>query len=280
VAYASFSPAFGFDTTADDYVGGQFYDGRARDLADQVKGPFLNPAEMNLPNIAEVVKRVKRSTYKHMLVEQFGKDIFKDVTTCFQAITSALVAYQSSAEVNRFSSKFDAFLRGQSTLTSQEIRGMLLFTDPNKGNCAACHPVAPRSSNRHPLLTDFTYDNLGIPRHTDQSDRDPGLGAALQDSAHYGRFKVPTLRNVELTAPYMHNGFFATLEEVVDFYNKRDVKTFAPPEYPTHMNRDELGDLKLTDSESADIVAFLKTLTDGYVVPTQGGDELSTNEDR
>ena len=86
----------------------------------------------------------------------------------------------------------------------------------------------------------------------------------MNDPSNYGKFKVPTLRNAAISAPYFHNGYFNTLEEVVHFYNKRDVEAFPPAEIPSTVNRDELGNLNLTSQEEQDIVAFLKTLTDGF----------------
>ena len=93
---------------------------------------------------------------------------------------------------------------------------------------------------------------------------DLGLGAIVKDKNEDGKFKVPTLRNIALSAPYMHNGVFTTLTEVVDFYNTRDVKKWPPAEVTENVNNEELGDLKLTSQEVEDIVVFMKTLTDGY----------------
>jgi cytochrome c peroxidase len=129
-----------------------------------------------------------------------------------------------------------------------------------------------------PLFTDFTYDNLGVPKNPempfyimDKSQNpdgwnwvDRGLGGAMNDPELDGLFRVPSLRNVEVTPPYMHNGYFKTLFEVVAFYNTRDVGPWADPEIAQNVNKEELGDLKLTNNEMDDIVAFMKTLTDGY----------------
>jgi cytochrome c peroxidase len=129
-----------------------------------------------------------------------------------------------------------------------------------------------------PVFTDFSYDNLGTPKNKNNpfytldakhnpegaSWIDLGLGGELKKASENGKHKVPTLRNIAKTAPYMHNGVFKTLKEVVDFYNKRDVGSFDLPEVAENVNKDELGNLGLTDAEVADIVAFLGTLTDGY----------------
>lgn len=173
---------------------------------------------------------------------------------------------------------------------------MTLFTDPKKGNCAACHPIAPLANGTPPLFTDFTYDNLGVPRNPDNpfyaqgvgfnpdgwNFVDLGLGGALGIAAQNGRFKVPTLRNIAVTAPYMHNGYFTDLRSVVEFYNNRDLRPrcvdatwtddadaqnqhcWPAPEVAETVNHEELGHLGLSDQEIDDIVAFLQTLTDGW----------------
>jgi cytochrome c peroxidase len=163
------------------------------------------------------------------------------------------------------------------------MRGLDIYEAEDKANCAACHPSQPGENGEPPLFTDFTYDNLGTPKNPDNPFYDLpakfnpagadyvdyGLGKALDDPAEDGKFKVPTLRNVGLTAPYMHNGVFQTLEEVVDFYNTRDTGEWDPPEVAENVNVDELGDLGLTEEEVEDLVAFLHTLDDGWAPPPQ-----------
>ena len=147
-----------------------------------------------------------------------------------------------------------------------------------KGDCAACHPSKPGEDGRPPLFTDFTYDNLGVPKNPENPFYylpkefnpagvdfvDLGLGGVLNKPEENGKFKVPSLRNIAITGPYFHNGFFKTLRQVVVFYNTRDVGPWPAPEVRENVNRDELGDLGLTEQEIDDIVTFLKTLTDGY----------------
>ncbi|MGH6622636.1 MAG: cytochrome-c peroxidase, partial [Burkholderiaceae bacterium] len=208
------------------------------------------------------------------------------------AITAALAAFQLSETFAPFSSKFDAMLRGQARLNAQEQRGQSLFVIAQKGNCAACHTMNADSSNpRESLFTDFSYHALGVPRNASiarRGDMDQGLcaggrvTAGANDSRWCGWFKTPTLRNVALTAPYMHNGQFATLREAVAFYATRD--THPESWYPKGEKFDDLPpalrgnvDLELrpyhrkpgqrpalNDEEIDDIVAFLLTLTDGY----------------
>ena len=293
--YAAYSPTFHFDKEEGLYVGGQFLDGRAATLSAQAKAPFLNPLEMANPNKAAVVAKVRHAAYSKMFDTVYGTQALANTDTAYNRIADAIAAFERSPVFNRFSSKYDYYLYGQAKLTSQEKRGRKLFEDPSKGNCAACHPDRPARDGTPPLFTDFTYDNLGVPRNplnpfyrlpSSLSPLgikfvDKGLGAFVGDSSQNGKLKVPTLRNIAVTGPYMHNGYFKTLRGVVDFYNTRDVKNVCQSAWVTeeqalknrcwpaaevaaNVNHDELGDLGLTDQEVDDIVAFLRTLTDGY----------------
>jgi cytochrome c peroxidase len=268
-AYASFSPDFGYDLAEGMYIGGQFWDGRAKDLVEQAKGPFLNPVEMNNTK-EEVVSQVKNSNYANLFSAVYGANNVNDVETAYNAIADAIAAYEKSTEVNRFSSKYDWYLKNKKSypLSEQEKKGLALFNDPFKGNCAACHP----SDGVKPQFTDFSYDNLGMPKNSAKTvAADLGLGAIVNDPAEYGKFKVPTLRNVGVAPPYGHNGYFKTLKEIVHFYNTRDVKNekWPAPEVPVNVNTDELGNLGLSGEEEDAIVTFLMTLTDGYMPPNK-----------
>jgi len=191
--------------------------------------------------------------------------------------------------VNPFTSKYDFYLKGQAALTEQEAKGLALFE--GKGKCSLCHLSEPGPNDEPPLFTDFTFDNLGIPKNLKNpfytqppsinpdgmAYIDPGLGGFLQSigesyEAEWGKHKVPTLRNVDLR-PYPefvkafgHNGYFKSLEEITHFYNTRDVESegWDAPEVPETVNTDELGNLGLNADEEAAIVAFMKTLSDGY----------------
>jgi cytochrome c peroxidase len=269
-AYASFSPFFHFDETEGLHIGGQFWDGRAATLSDQAKGPFLNPGEMNNSSAAEVVSKLQNASYANLFKQVYGPDALNNVDQAYQKIADAIAAFENTSIFNRFSSKYDQFLAGRVKLSQQELKGLQLFNDPSKGNCAACHTSTP-TENTPPLFTDFTYDNLGVPRNADilakkgENFIDIGLGAILNDASQNGKFKVPTLRNIAKTAPYIHNGVFKTLRDVVSFYNTRDTDSkWGVPEVAETVNRDELGNLKLSDNEVDNIVAFLKTLSDGY----------------
>jgi len=277
-AYAAFSPPFHYDTEEGLYVGGQFWDGRAADLAEQAKGPFVNPLEMANPDEKTVVDKVRSSEYADLFREVFGTAAFDDPNNAYDLIADAIAAYERSSELNQFNSKYDLYLAGKVALTQQELRGLALFEDEDKAKCAECHPSEPGDDGTPPLLTDFTYDNLGVPQNPENSFYylpkelnpdgvhfvDLGLGGELDKLSENGKFKVPSLRNIARTAPYLHNGIFKNLRQVVVFYNTRDVGPWAPPEVRANVNRDELGDLGLTEQEVDDIVAFMLTLTDGY----------------
>jgi len=276
-AYASFSPEFHFDDEEGIFFGGQFLDGRAATLEEQAMRPFLNPLEMANADRTTVVEKVSQAEYAGEFKALYGETIFNDIELAFSKIAEAIAAFERSAEVSPFSSKFDQFIAGSVALTDAELRGMDLFNRIDKGNCAACHPSTGDSPETPPLFTDFSYDNLGVPANPDSPfltqalELNPdgadfvdfGLGGELGDIAENGKFKVPSLRNIALTGPYMHNGVFDTLEDVLDFYSDRDADGIIP-EVADNVNHEELGALGLSAQEKTDIIAFLKTLTDGY----------------
>ena len=298
-AYGGDSPVLYYDGSEGLWVGGMFWDGRATGwmlgdpLAEQAQGPFLNPLEQNNPNARLVCLKVSQSVYADLFEQVWGPgtlDPVKDVAGTYERIALSIAAYERSPEVNPYSSKYDYYLAGEATLTEQEDWGLELFE--GKAMCSACHLSEPGPGGEPPLFTDFTYDNLGVPKNPgnpfytmpkkwnpDGTEWvDPGLGGFLKGAGYppedyepeWGKHKVPTLRNVDLR-PYPgfvkafgHNGFFKSLEEIVHFYNTRDVEDWPEPEVPVNVNTDELGDLGLTAEEEAAIVAFMKTLSDGY----------------
>ncbi|RLJ68067.1 cytochrome-c peroxidase [Sulfurisoma sediminicola] len=292
--YMAFSPAFHFDKEEGHYVGGQFWDGRAATLEEQARAPFLDPVEMANPDSRAVVEKVRRAAYAGQFDAAFGKGALDDTDRAYGAIVGAIAAFERTAEFAPFTSKHDAWLQGRARLSAQELRGLRLFNDEKKGNCAACHPSQRRPDGGLPLFTDFTYDNLGVPRNPDNPFYaqarahnpagakfiDRGLGGFVRKGAEDGKFKVPTLRNIARTAPYMHNGYFKTLRGVVAFYNDRDVRPackgeaseaealrrgcWPKPEVARNVNRKELGRLGLTEQEIDDIAAFMLTLSDGF----------------
>jgi cytochrome c peroxidase len=306
-AYGGESPTLYYDMDEKVWIGGMFWDGRAtgeilgHPLADQAQGPFLNPLEQNLPNTRLVCVKVAKSDYADLFEEVWGPeslDFVDDVEGTYDRIALSISAYEQSAEVNPFSSKYDSYLAGEVELTEQEASGLELFT--GKAMCSACHTSNPGPSAEPPLFTDFTYDNLGVPKNPDnpfysmppkwnpdgENWVDLGLGGFLKSAGYsaaiyeleLGKHKVPTLRNVDLrpypefVKAYGHNGYFKSLEQIMHFYNTRDVEgegwesePWPAPEVFENMNTDELGNLGLTAEEEAAIVAFMKTLSDGYV---------------
>jgi len=267
IAYLAFEPEMYYNATDGTWIGGFFLDGRRPNLAAQAGVPMLEEREMNNGSKDVVVNKIRNAAYKDLYLSVFGEFINDSID--FDRITLALEAFEKSKQVNTFSSKYDHFISGKVELTTQEMRGLNLFVNSAKGNCAACHPLEPDAIYNKVLLTDFSYDNVGIPTNPAQSFGVPdlGLGVTMNDANENGKFKVPTLRNVAITAPYFHNGFAATLEEAVQFYNKRNIDPrFFTPEVLQNRNMDELGNLKLSEQEVSDLVAFLKTLTDGFSV--------------
>jgi cytochrome c peroxidase len=295
--YLKFNTAFTFagDGTP---TGGFTWDGRAASLADQASGPLLNPNEMANTGIEDVVAKLKRSTHAAAFRKVFGNDILERPADAFARLQFALQQYQiEDPDFAPFSSKFDLWQAGKAQLTSAELKGWSLFNDPAKGNCAACH-VSTSVGGNPPLFTDNTFDALGVPRNpeikanADSNYYDLGLcGPSRADLGGRtdlcGAFRVPTLRNVARTAPYFHNGAIKTLTDAVRFYVRRDthpeewyptdpngvVLKFndLPTAYHANVNVTEApydrkrGDAPaLNESEIADLVSFLNTLTDGY----------------
>lgn len=253
-----------------DAVGGFFWDGKAEFLNQQALFPLMNAHEMNNPNFGLVSTKIKHASYYPKLEKIFGKSALADSQTIVFYAVTCLQAFEQSYQVNPFTSKFDFYLKGKATLSEQEMRGMKLFNDTLKSKCSFCHLSTPTvyATTDKIVFTDYSYDNIGLPVNSNlpKAPIDSGLAKfEMNNPLEVGRFKAPTLRNVEKTAPYMHSGIFNTLEEVMEFYNERDINPkFAHPEVLSNINKEDLGNLKLTKQEINDIIAFLKTLTDGY----------------
>lgn len=336
-AYSSFSPVFYLDGSTDEFVGGNFWDGRAtgerlgNPAADQALGPFLNPVEQNMPSKQSVCEQLATSRYADLFEEVWGPGSLDcsegGVEATYDLIGLSIATYEASPEVSEFSSKYDAYwlacldagndpedcgkaeggkevLDPLALLTDLEFDGLIEFGE----YCSACHVShQPGPGNVPPLFTDFTYENIGVPRNPEnpfyEMDEvflddgtainplgedfvDFGLGDFLRTRAEWtdlawdndGKFKIPTVRNVDrrpgrgFPKAYMHNGVFKTLEEIVHFYNTRDVpeEGWPPPEVDRNVNRDifegvPLGDLQLDEEAERAIVAFLKTLSDGFM---------------
>jgi cytochrome c peroxidase len=273
-AYAGDSPLLHYDSGAMTWIGGMFWDGRAEGkllgdpLAEQAKGPFLNPLEMGLTSSTELCDKVKAGTYTVLFNQVWGAgslNCTSGAETVYDQIGKAIAAYERSAEVNPYTSKFDLFWDKAKTkrldvtkitvgnytryrslgLTDAELYGLAVFNDPMQANCASCHSLKPGSKG-YPLFTDYSYDNLGIPKNPENPfysnlDYNPlgsqwidmGLGGYLEtaqpESAaqEMGKMKAPTLRNVDkrpttnFVKAYGHNGYFKSLSDIVRFYAVR-----------------------------------------------------------
>ncbi len=298
--YLTRNPAFFFDDEGTP-TGGFDRDGRADSLAIQARRPFLSAHEMANASVADVAMKLSQAAYADSFRALFGADIFSTPDAAFDRALLALQKYQQEdvGEFASYTSKYDAFLAGRVAFSAQELRGLALYNDPTRGNCAGCHPNSRGPNGEPPLFTDFTYDNLGVPRNPDiPANADPqyfDLGICGPDRTDIvgdhpelcGAFKVPTLRNIALTAPYFHNGRFATLRETLEFYVRRDThpEEFYPLDaggqpikfddlpdaYQANVNTTEVpynrraGDVPaLGDSDIEDVIAFLNTLTDGF----------------
>jgi cytochrome c peroxidase len=358
-SYATLAPVLHYNKTQQDFYGGNFWDMRATGsrlqspAAEQAQGPPTNPVEMGLPDSACVAYRIVRGKYESLFVKVWGPTIesiqwpanaekvcstpagaggvgqqlslsSEDRTranTVYDQFGLSIAAYEGSNTVNAFTSKFDAYIAGSATLTSQEAHGYQLFN--GQGKCNTCHlsgnanaASGGTAADAAPLFTDFTSSNLGLPKNTsipfyyeNKPDQyafvanpmglafvDLGVGAFLSgaqgspvpDSEWMqlapkfdGKMQVPTVRNVDqrpypgFVKAYMHNGYLKSLKEVVHFYNTRDnmcatpndpnaKKTCWPAPEVTANEDPTVGNLGLSDEDENDIVAFLRTLTDGY----------------
>jgi len=285
-SYVRTIPSFDIGATPADTSGGLFWDGRKLDLEDQAKAPFLNPLEMNNPSFESVVADVSIASYSPLFISVFGQQAFDDPAIAYEYIAQAIAAYERSSELNAFNSKYDLFMSGGIALSPEESLGLSLFI--GKAQCAHCHVL---NSNANPLahdiFTNHKYANIGLPRNMNfpydllpPDTVDLGLGAITGIAEHNGKFKTPHLRNLEFSGPYMHNGIFNTLEEVVHFYNTRDVHTHVlPPEVPENIVMGMVGDLGLTPDEEEAIVEFLETLNDGFQTNSITENTALDNED-
>ncbi len=279
-------------------TGGLTWDGRVDRRRDQVRVPLLSPFEMANKNAAAVAAALRRSGYEADLRRLFGDSVFEDDDTVLAAAGAAFAAYlQDAATFYPYSSKYDAYLAGHVKLSPQEAHGLDLFNDPDKGNCASCHKSARADDGTPPQFTDYGLIALGLPRNTAiPANADPryfDLGACgplrrdlAGQSDYCGLFRTPSLRNVALRKSFFHNGLVTDLHKAVTFYVERDtapakwyprdaqgrVAKFddLPAHYRGNLNTDPpFGDKpgdrpRLSARDIDDVVAFLKTLTDGY----------------
>lgn len=257
LAYDDFTAPDGTEVYA--WEGGLFHDGRARDLFEQVQQPFFDANEMNLPGESALASRLRKSDYAAELQAWIGETKWADDAQLNYHAFRALVEFLKEPFFRPFDSRIDDHLAGdEDALSAAEKRGLEVFR--GAGKCVDCHFLAPTNWPK-PLLSDFGYDNLGVPS---RGKKDPGLGLRTGAADELGQFRAPSLRNVALTAPYMHNGSIATLKEVMEFYNKRDLepKRWGKTDYPETVNHDDMGKLELTDQQVADLVSLMDAFTD------------------
>ena len=270
-AYAQFSPMF--HRNADGaFVGGQFWDGRETGLEGQAGGPPLNPIEMGMPSKMAVRDRLlEKPAYVAGFQQLYGADVLTDIDATYAALAESIAAFERTEVFAPFDSKYDRFLRGEVDLTPQEELGRVLFFSEQFTNCNQCHQLSNSPIDAQETFSNYEYHNIGVP--VNQAAR--ALNGVADDPAQRGKFKVPSLRNVAVTGPYMHNGVFADLRTVVLFYNQYNAKsqhrqinpeTFRPwatPEVPDTLSLDILTDAPALDDRRIDaLVAFLRTLTD------------------
>jgi cytochrome c peroxidase len=287
--------------SADNAVpqGGMFWDGRVDSLEEQALGPLLSPFEMANHDEAELYRKIK-ATYGARLEALFGKQVLEDQSMALSEIGFALARYQvEDVDFHPYSSKYDAYLRGKAHLSPAEARGLALFDDPKKGNCASCHLDKITGDGQMPNFTDYEFEALGVPRNpaipanADPTFFDRGICGPMRHDEfskqpqNCGLFKTPTLRNVATRKVYFHNGVYNTLEDATRFYVLRD--TDPARIYPKKPDGtvDKFNDMPdsdkanidvidapmdrklgqqpaLNEAEIKDVVAFLKTLTDGW----------------
>lgn len=236
--------------------GGFMWDGRGATLADQAALPLLNPLEMNNPSKAAVVAAVQKASYVDLFKQAFGANVFSDTDTAFAAVGTAIQAFEhEDISFHPYSSKYDLYVHNKigGSLTAAELRGLMIFNGGSLGNCSACHYAGANFDGNQGLMTDFTYQAIGLPRNDTSIPNNPSPIPANHDASYYdmglcgplrtdhqpgttgiatpdpycGLFKVPTLRNVSTRGAFFHNGVLHSLVQVVHFYNTRDTN----PEY-------------------------------------------------
>jgi cytochrome c peroxidase len=221
------------------YARNFFWDGGAANLETQVLGPITNPLEMH-EELANCIAELRADPeYPNLFLKAFGTD---SITTAL--LMKAIAQFERT--ILSGNSKYDAVQRGTATFTAAEQRGRDIFTDFQKGDCTHCHTLGS-------TFTDFEYRNTGL----DSIAVDSGRARITLLPADLGRFKTPSLRNVELTGPYMHDGRFTTLQQVMDHYN---TGFHYPPNLDPNLRSAVKG--RMTQQDMDDLIAFMKTLTD------------------
>jgi cytochrome c peroxidase len=285
--YAGFVPPL-YQNADGNWQGGLFHDGRANSLAEQAGGPPLNPVEMGMPDRASVVARLRADdTYTEAFARLFGPDTLDEPDAGYAAMTDAIAAFERTEEFAPFTSRYDRWLRGEIELSPEEELGRVLFFSQQFTNCASCHlgggPLDPAET-----FTNHSYHNIGTPENvalraqngTPLGTVDVGLEAVTGAPENRAMIRTPTLRNVAVSGPYMHNGVFADLRTVILYYNQFNTRSaarkinpetgqpFAAHPVPDTMSMDDLTDAPALDDRRIDaLVAFLEALTDAKYEP-------------
>lgn len=282
--------------------GGLFWDGRVDTLQQQASGPLFNPVEMDGGNAQVVTQKFMKAPYAQSFIQLFGNRIFNDPDQTVAEALFAVARYQiEDPSFHPYSSKYDAWLEGKAKLAPDEMHGYILFNDQTKANCAACHLDKPTYDHRPPLFTDHQYEALGVPRNRTITANDnpnyddlglcgPFRTDLSKQNQYCGMFLTPTLRNVATRHAFFHNGIYHSLKDVLDFYDFRDTNpekiypvsasgtiekyNDIPAEYQVNVDivdppfdRHPGEQPAMSRQDMQDIIAFLKTLTDGYTTP-------------
>jgi cytochrome c peroxidase len=331
--YTQFTPAYADLLDNPDGIsvpgpgGGLTWDGRAATLADQARIPLLAANEMANASAQQVVDKLRLAPYAALFQQAFGKDALDQPDTAFNKALAALQAFQlEDRSFHPYSSKFDLYAANKigGSLTAAETRGLKLFSDPNRANCASCHFQGAGLNGSSGLFTDFSYEAIGAPRNpaiaanNDPAYFDTGLCKPNRSdhpdkpdgsNPFCGMFKAPSLRNVATRTTFFHNGVIHSLEQAIRFYNTRDSmpqlwyptvggmpKARPNSDFPTYglvttqyvggvvqkfddLPRAYRGNIDtqlpldgrapgstppMSEADIADLICFLKTLTDGY----------------
>jgi cytochrome c peroxidase len=279
--------------------GGLFWDGRADTLQEQALSPLLNPLEMDGGSVARIAAKLRQAPYAPQLVQLFGSSVFDNPRVAVSEALFAVGRYQiENVDFHPYSSKYDFWLEGKARFTPAEARGYQIFNDPKLANCAGCHVDQPSADGLPPLFTDHQYEALGVPRNgllavnRNPSYYDLGICGPIRtdmkkQTQYCGMFLTPTLRNVATRHAFFHNGVYNSLQQVLDFYDFRDTKPQRVYRRDRNGHVDKFDDLPLryranadtidppfdrtlgaappmTHAEEEDVIAFLRTLTDGY----------------
>ncbi|MFL5304235.1 MAG: cytochrome-c peroxidase [Polyangia bacterium] len=304
VLYLRYTPAFHFfeddENPAPEPRGGFFWDGRADTIAALVRQPLFNPDEMNAGTPRRLARKITRAPYVAGFREAFGDS--SEPGAIMRGVGLALEAFLKSDEMTPASSKYDAYVRGQATLTEAERRGLEVFKDRRRGACAGCHRMAETSSNpADSMFTDYGYDTVALPRNRQLTANRSGaafdLGLCERQNAHTpsadprfcSSFRTPSLRNVAVRESFGHNGVYKNLREVLTFYANRAVAPArvyppgqkfddVPPRFRPNVNvyspvynRREGAPPPLSEQDIDDLIAFLGALTDAPFVPATRG---------